>query len=1368
MSNAATPPAALRVGSAAILSKPPPNATQASSSLRLTSSAASTVAAPPHRAIPCFVLFSPQGPHPLEGLKTVTLERLSDGAVATPRRGSLRTRGSSLNRLPAGVSLPLSASTMAARHRTAKHVTASAAARASHQSTSGIRCVYDRDTRSQLLHITPGTEVDFSSCMRLPALATKPAPVVGAAATPMLFAATAVHTIVVVQFCVAAPVLSPAARHQAGAPRPQLPASPIPPPGSFHIELVLRTGTSANTVRGRNSASGSSSSGSSGGGYRLRFTNTGSGVQRHTHHTKIPLLCVRTAQWVQLFLDLEALLQSCQEAGAVIIGGGPHCRLQQLRIGSGGSAASTGGIYVRRIIAGHGLALPHPVIDHLITSGGVPGVVAVVAMPSGGAPETFRDADGEGQSSRRNSGTLQQFSSGGGSSWAPPEALRLPAEAGESLCVFVRTGEEYILSEAPALPTPTEEPSPEDVSHVRERDDSVGVTQLLLKASNCAGDVGRSLTECAEAATQGAARRRPAQAVKATATKPLTSPLSSALPPPQPQRRQLSSHQQQSPASWTSYQGHPDGGAAAVRAFKSQPRSPRVPHCTALELLRMHNHRQRLQPQPVHQFAVSGAATHTPSPADPPSPFFPFSASPLSSPVDASSLSVSDDAEMFVVREVSAAEQLAPATPPQYPANQLMTGKPPLCCPQSQPPIAEKVTHHALDAGPTGEAAVVQHERENVALEDADGEGFSTCPAAAATGFLFSSNTSTITTTTTASEASVLSVVSYSSAVELMDEMNERVRRIHTVLAGAEEEAAAAAAAVIVDRSLARGPPSRHFTPPPTAQGGRPAASTSALTALPLLEPPPLTDAAAIHSSSPPPSAPATTTPADFMKGALDDTLCDAVVAAAAVLNTPPKSPTATAKSDGVGRVAVEDHTPRLSPTSDNTKAVLELWSSTEMPLYLPSPSQRPATAAVKGASLMERLRERQATLSSSSSAASVSPVNSGDNGGLGDAPSGAMLPPTSAVTSWTFHSASLTPQSPSILRLPTARSAGEGLPGAGGAPSNHATGAERGEEAPPLWPLSELRTTAPEGVAAVVPSSRSSAGQVMKAVVWRRPVPVPGHPPSIGDATQRALQDEVRLTDTPLSRRAGAPEAESGDARRMVAWSARQNAGTISSGMHTPLSAAVASKLGVAPQQESCQGFIEAPQLCIGAQVPPLLPNGRSFSTVSSFQMWLPSSPMPTLSEGRGRYPSTTTPSSGGGDQHGGFPSNSSSGVGSGPPRPQLGVAAVLPSARPPLPPPSVVHMPQAAPGLTAPTSSSGAAMGLLPLAQQQQQTLGLPAATWTRCSPHHASVSPPEAPPNDGPLSAQLGNDEGRYLYDCVLQCYLDLARNTYVDKI
>ncbi|CAG9572256.1 conserved hypothetical protein [Leishmania major strain Friedlin] len=1373
MCNAATPRATLRAGLAAIGLKPRPNAIHTSSSLRSTSPAESPVAATPHRTVPCLVLFSPQGPRPLEGLKTVTLERPGNVAAAVPRGGYLRARGASLNRQSAGGPPSLSASaavasSRAARQRNAKHAAVSAAARASHQSSSGIRCVYDRDTRSQLLHIIPGTEVDFSSCMRLPALAATPTPASGMVATPLLFAATAVHTIVVVQFCVAAPTLSTAARHQAGASRPQLPGSPIPPPGSFYIELVLRTGTSSDSTRGRGSTNGGGSSSSS-GGYRLRFTNTGHAVQRHTHHTKIPLQCVRTAQWVQLFVDLEALLQSCKAAGAVVAGG-THCRLQQLRIGSGGSAASTGGVYVRRIIAGHGLPLPHPAMDHLVTADGVPGTMPLMPTPIGGAQEIVRDADREGHSDRRGSGTLQQRSSGSGSCWVPPEALRLPAEAGESLCVFVRTGDEHVLSEVPALLTPAEEPSREGEAHTRDSDNSVEATQVRWKANNCASDVGRGAVEWARDATQDTARRRAAQAVTAAASKPLTLPLSATLPPHQLPRRQPKPDQQQSPALLNSYRHQPESETAAARVCKRQPEPSKVLHHTALELLRMRD-QQQSQPQPAHQFTGSGAAAHAQTSAAPLSPFFPSSTSPWSSPVDAASLSASDDAEMFVVREVSAAEQLAPATPPQYPANQLMTGKPPLRCTPSQPPVANKATHHALNAGHTGEW-VVQQVGEDVVIEDAGQEGFSAPATVGATGLLFSTTSSATTTTATTSETSVLSVVSYSSAVELMDAMSERVRRIQMVLTGVEEEAAAAAS--IFAQPLGRRPPSRHVTPPPAEQGARPAVSTVTPTVPPLLAPPPpLTGAAATHSSPPPPPAPGPTAPAELMEAVLGGTPRDAVAATAAVPSLPPASPAAamaTQTCDSIARVAVAECAATTSAAPNDANAILELWSSAERPLSLPASYQRPATAAAKRTPLAERLRAHQASLSSSSSAASFSLVDGGDNDGVGDAPSAAIPPPTSAATSWTFHSVSLTLQTPSMLRIPaTSGAVGEALPRAGGASSSYTAGAEKGEGAPLLRqaprPLSESQTPAAEVVAAVMPQSKSSSGQVTKAVVWRRPVPVPGHSPSVGDATQRALQDEVRLTGTPLPGRIRAAGAESGGAGRLATWSARQNTGPTSSGMHTPLSAAVASKLGVAPQQESRQGFIEGAELCVGAQALPPPPSGRSFSTVSSFQMWLPSSSMPTLSASRGRYPSTITPFSGGGDRHCDPFSDSSSGAGGGPRPPRLGIAAAYPSAHPPMPHPSVVRMPQSAAAATLPTCNAGAAVGPSPLAQQQ--TLGFPAAAWTGDPPQHAPVSHHEAPQNDVPLSAKLGNREGRYMYDGVLQCYLDLETNAYVDK-
>ncbi|KAG5503770.1 hypothetical protein JIQ42_07286 [Leishmania sp. Namibia] len=1380
MSSAATPPAALRVEPAAMGTKRLPNGTHASPSLRSTSPAASVVSAPPHRTAPCLVLFSPRGPRPLEGLKTVTLARPGDAAAVAPGRGHLRTRGASLNRLSAGSSPTLSPAAVtaldaAAGRRTAKYATVSAAARESGPSSSGIRCVYDRDTRSQLLHIAPGTEVDFSSCMRLPALAVAPAPAAGAVAIPVLLAATALHTILAVQFCVAAPILSTAV-HRTGASRPQLPASPCPPPGSFHIELVLRTGASSNTTGRRGSTNGSSSSGS-GGGYRLRFTNTGHNAQRHTHHTKIPLQCVRTAQWVQLFLDLEALLQSCQAAGAVVAGG-PHCRLQQLRIGSCGSAASTGGIYVRRIIAGHGLPLPHPAIDHLFSGDGTTGKVVVMARSVGSEKEMDRSADEEGRSSRRGLETLQQCS---GSCWVTPEALRLPAEAGESLCVFVRTGDEYILGEAPALPVPVEAPSLEDEVHVRGRDDAEEATQARWRVNNCAGEVSRNTTGWASDATHDAARRRAPQAAKEAVTEPRTSS-SAALPLHHSQRRQSNAYPLQSPSFCTSHLSNPEGKDAAPRVLERQSKPSSVQHHTALQLLRMRDHQPQSKPQPVHQLARSGPAARASTPDDSQSSSFSSSASPSSSPDGASYLSASDDAEMFVVREVSAAEQLAPATPPQYPANQLMTGKPPLRRTQPQPPVATEVRHDQRNEEHMGKEVEGEPVRKDVALEDAGEAGFSTCAAVGAASLISSaSNSTALTTTATTPEASVLSDVSYSFAVELMEEMGERVRRIHMVLAGANEEAAAARAAATstVAQPVVKSPSSRHATRPSlfVSQGARPSVSTTIPTALsPLEPPPPLTDVPETDSPSSPLPAPVQTAPDDLMKAVLSDPSSDAVGATAVIPSTPSKPPMAvmeTVKCDSVLRVGVKDGTATALPTPEDTNAILDLWSSAEMPLRLPAPSQPPATAAAQCAPLAGRLREHQTAFSLPPSAASFSHVDGGDNGGVGGVPSGAISPPASAATSWTFQSASLTQQTPSVLRLPTTPGAvGEPLPRAGGASANYPTGAKKSIGQPPLrqamQPLTVSHTPATEVLATIIPPSKSSSGQVTKAVVWRRPVPVPGHSPSVGDATQRALQDEVRLTDTPLSRLAGVPGAGNAGARRMVAWSARQNADPKSSGTHTSLSAAVSSHSGAAPHQGSCQVLIDTTQLSVGAHVPPQPPSGRSFSTVSSFHMWLPSSSMHTFSASRGRYPSTTTPSSGR-NRHVDLPSGSSSGAGGGPPPPRLSIAAAPSSARLPLTPLSAAHMPRDALDTTEPTSSAEAAIGKSALAQQQQQqTLDFPVAALSRDSPHHASAHHHDALPSAVTPPTKFSGEEGRYMYDCVLQCYLDLKTNSYVDKV
>ncbi|KAG5481492.1 hypothetical protein LSCM1_05509 [Leishmania martiniquensis] len=1347
--NAATPPAALRVESAATGTKRAPYETHTSSSRHSTSPAASAVAVPPHRTAPCIVLFSPKGPRPLEGLKTVTLTHSSNTTAFGTGRGHVQTRGTTPDRLSAVSSLPLSG------------CAAAVAARASCPPASGIRCVYDRDTRSQLLHIAPGTEVDFSSCMRLPALASISAPAAGAAATPVLFAAASLHTILAVQFCMAVPPLSTAAR-QSGEFRPLLLASPIPSPGSFHIELVFRTGTSCSTARGRSNASS--------GGYRLRFTNAGHNAQRHAHHTKIPLQCVRTAQWVQLFLDLEALLQSCQAAGAVVAGG-PPCRLQQLRIGSGGSSATTGGIYVRRIIAGHGLPLPHPAIHHLFTGNGAAGKVAVMTSFGSGAEEMARDTNGEGLSGCLGFGTRQQRS---GSCWAMPEALRLPAEAGESLCVFVRTGDEYVLSEAPALPAPAEAPPVEDEVHSRDRDGVVQAAQMRWRASNCAGEVDEDAAGWASDATHDAAKLQATEAVP----EPLTSLTSAAQPLHRSQSQQPGPYQRRSRPLSTSHQSTPENESAALRGAKMQPRLTKEQHHTALEMLRMRDH----QHQSAHQLAGSTPATHAPAPDDPLSPSFPHPASPASFPEDASSLSASEDAETFVIREVSAAEQLAPATPPQYPTNQLMTGKPPLPRTQPQPPIATEVTHHEKGEEHMIEEMEEPPARKDAAPEDAGEGSFSGSTAGGVASLLFSAtNSSATATTSTAVEVSVLSDAPYTSAIELMEEMSERVRRIHTVLAGAEEEMAAApvTATPVVSQPVAKSPSPHHAVRPSLlmAQGARPSASTAAAPSLPPFAPPPpppLAAAAETDFPSPLLSVAAPTAPADLMQAALSGMRRDVMPAAAAICSVPLRPPPTAAmgatKHDSVSRVAVADATATAPATPGDTNAILELWSSAERPLRLPEPSERPATATDKASPRAGRLREYPAALSSPFSAASFPKVDGGNDDNFGGAPSCAISPPTSAVTSWTFQSASLIQQTPSVLRRPTTPGAeGELLPRAGGASSDDVSDAGKGNGAPPLrqalQPFGSTHRPDAEISGAIIPPSKSSSGQVTKAVVWRRPVPVPGRSPFIGDATQRALQDEVRLTDTPLSRLGGVPGVGNAGARRIVAWSARQNTGPSSSGRRTPLFTGVSGLSGVAPRQGSPQVFINAAELCAGAQVPPPPPSGRSFSTVSSFQMWLPSSSMPTLSASRGRYPSATTPSSGR-DRHGGPTSVSSSGADDGPLPPQLRITAAPSSARPPLPPPTSAHTPRAAFGTTVPTCSAGDAVRAAPLAQQQR-TQDFPVTTFSRDPPQPAFTFDPDAPPSAVPLPAQPTGKEGRYVYDCVLQCYLDLETNSYVGK-
>ncbi|KAK7195100.1 hypothetical protein NESM_000433300 [Novymonas esmeraldas] len=1149
-------------------------------------------AAPPHRAVPCLVLFSAQGPRPLDGLVTTTLSR-PGAAAAAPRRGPLQARGASVER-------PL---TSAAGRRTAKDAAVSGAARSS---PSGVRCVYDRDTRSQLLHIAPGTEVDFAACVRrLPPLAALPnSTAAGAATTAALLPPPhAVHTIIAVQLCLAAPASPP-------------PPSLVSPPSNFHVELVVRTGSSS-------PSSGAARRQGTSSGYRLRFTNAVSDVQRHAHHARIPLHCVRTAQWVQMFVDVETLLRACQSAGGVIAGGGPW-RLHQIHIGvGGGGGAGADGLYVRRIIAGHGLALPHPAVDHLVTVGGAPAT-----------------ADG----------------------WPVPEALRLPVEAGESLCVFARTGKEYVLTATPLLP-----PAPA-LQH------GSGGDLRLGHAAAVAEDAARVLPP----------RRRTAEAVAGVRDSSVSASSRPPTPPAAP--HEALPHREE----------EEEAAAAAPSTSKAQRR-------TALEQLRRREpDTQRRRVAPTAHPPLSALPVERVRDDDSSSTTAAAAAAAAGEGDEGDEDEDEDEAAMFIVREVSAAEQLAAAAAPQYPANQLMTGRPPLR--HQSPPLSA-----AAEV-----AAVRQTSTTDAAAATSGGAGATArSPASCAPHLLRSPPSPTTSISTETADASDVSVVSHSSAFALMEEMAGRVRRIHAVLAEAEEEDAATAAAAAVAAVAAASQPRRWTSPARTAApplaGRREHLTRNGGGAL---------VAEAIARLSPPPPLPSSASPVGT-----------AVKLTEAAVGSMPRGPRATAGLAACSPPPAPQAPPPPSPprraasaTPEDGNAVLELWSSAEVPLLqLPVLERPPAHATAVGlrTPLAERLRAHQAAPSSSSLPSSPSAAPTAD------ASAGAVSPPTSAVTSWTFHSAAVTPQTPFTVHRVLPAETAAGATAEAGAALQRASGPPPSATAATALATAAVSARSRVPVVEAVGPTVLSSGRGARAVVWRRPVPVPVVPRTTSDATRRALLDDVRVADTPPSppppplaaTRAVVHGDDNGSSRRVVAWADRPHTAEDSLGLHTPLLQAGEGAAGVGDGPAAAQLHVYPL-----AAAPPQPPGVcHSMSTVGSFHMWCPSSfsSAPRVSSSRGRYPSATTPSSGGG----------AGGAGGDGEALLLGTPAV--------------------------------AVGSVSEAQPPPAPAAQPPRLSIAATP--LSARPPLPPP---PLPGGPAAEVGRYVFDGVLQCYLDLKTNAYVE--
>ncbi|KPI90216.1 hypothetical protein ABL78_0598 [Leptomonas seymouri] len=1436
----------------------------------------------PVSSVPCLVLYSPQGPRPLEGLTTTnTSTSLSQRGSAdgfAGRRASLQNRTASVNR-PSGLDGPGKPA---------------AGLRGAAQTLSGIRCVYDRDTRSQLLHISPGTEADFSAFVRLPGFTRGPAVGGGGGGTSVATAVSG-HTILAVQFCVAAPVLPASERYRVDPSSQQQPQhKPVPPyfppPGSVYVELVVR----AIAGSSHNGPSMSTSSTSVRGGYRLRFTNAVHEVHRHPHHTRIPLQCVRTAQWMQLYIDVDSVMHTCAQQGGTKTAAAvatPKAtttvfRLHQLRIGAGAVPAAatdagngSGGLYIRRIVAGHGLPLPqHPGVDHVVHPAGQHSI-----------PEAMSARGGNGSDSVHNT-------------WTLPEPLRLPAEAGETLSVFVHTGEELILRTLPALPSPSPAAPP-----------------LEEEAARCSP--GHAVK--AELSSPQPELQQPQQLSTSELTHVRSGSLGSSSPSatprasvPQAKAGQESGGAQRSstPVSAQPDLHNADEGSAKPQHHELQPAavqtSPIVKpkekshrdRPTALELLRV---RQRQQHPSIHQ----AQSRPRPSRSYVNSPAIRVTEEEASS-VPSSSLSPSPlDAEVLAVQDFTSARSQAmeggvssPALMSQrsreardqrgiYEGPRRVAGQSKAARQQEEGGwyVAEgtpiKRAGGAADYPAASAPALMSSSRNPESLYPPQ-VGASKLPAsdevappsrlvrrgaltrpafslddgageASDTTTLFASatsmETSSVASAPTPSSTSSSTLSCASAAVELMREVNERVSRIRAVLT--EREGSAPSLDV---------PPRLRMNAVPMSTAAA-ASSLPAPPRAPALALPPAegltkdedsdnvaTPRAGVRRAptpsvqAPPANALRAATPLSLLAAVMgDDWRGDA--AASQTMNATAHDAGKRIESEGDGAEPTESfpHSAGAAAAASasaavadrgDTKMVLELWSSTEVPLQLPNfaaqqlrPTSRRAVshtvakgegdavayghtprAQVLTAHTLAAGGSVDAALTSYSQRAEMMGT-AGTTGEhefserRGDAP--ALLPPGSTVTSWTFQSASIEPATTFAASENTAA----GLRYASAAAAATAAGAlpredgAHGLHMPAGGPYIPFNAPA---------NGRATPHSATKAVVWRRSASAVRQREVGGRiAAQRATSDDVCLDDnTPLAQRpvrqTDIPGATTpADAVAQVKQGAVQRQELQSHLPPVPLAPTVTSLPGdgSGSQTPLTGHFLNAPSSLYTGQI-----HGKgamtttqaagttgyhgasptshlSYSTVSSFHMWLPDS-MPVQAASCMRYPSLTTPSSGAREGMGKSGGRSQQSLHSSRNTGDVATAdAMVRRAVPPVVRLSAAgNTPRVQAGALAPSrgeravkaGADGAPSALYAGQASPQAQLDRRGQTFERET--HPPVAPGQghaAPrPDDRGAPVAVTSalaDSGapkavhRYMYDSVLGCYLDLAANAYVEK-
>jgi hypothetical protein len=1371
------------------------------------------VALPPQTmsAIPCLVLFSPQGPRPLEGLTTSsTLTHRSSMDGSLKGRATLQSRTASANCLTDP------------NHHGKE---GGRVVRGLPLTPQGVRCVYDRDTRSQLLHISPGTDVDFSSLMRLPAFTRGSAGGAGGG-----------HTVLAVQFCVAAATLSAVGRHRTGGSPSPLPVPPvvplIPPPGSVHIELVVRTTTSTTTT--------TTSNVSARAGYRLRFTSAVHEVQRHAHHTRIPLQCVRTAQWVQLYIDVDSLLQACVSHRATTASTTTTafsvCRLQQLRIGAGatgtGIGVSGGGVYVRRVVAGYGVLFPpSPYLEYVVH---LPGQHSIAVAPT----------------SEPTARTLPH-------QWTLPEPLRLPAEAGEMLSLFVRTGEETILREAPvagaASPSVTRgsEEQPAEAPH-RISDTSPHPTAASRKP--------RRASACSSPSSRAATPTRPGPLSQKTPAQENRAPQSSSVPaaatPPDARSR---SHV--TPTRVRHREPLPSVTAATSAAPVGD--KPKRQHHTALELLRKQQHEQQQQcsskqesrgrscpSQSPHDVPTTVTATHASVAAE--LHGRPSGVPAVSPPSHPSSSSWPNSApDGVAVQNVSLfTDQHGRHAPPSPPTSRAQQETPALMRSEwrdseerktaavSPPPPPHLPLPNIDDRDVPVESAVPLHD-----IVDSSVTAAAATPVASVVSRHTSSVASAVLSSSTDSSATSPSLSCTSAAVTLLLEMNERVSRLHAVLAEERRQPVLTLNGMsqLCDNSDVRGSPATS-PPPPTPPTPRAAAGeqgadalaipTAAVERVPAEERPQRLDGVRViptleQAASTPVFGAAT--PLSSLSAVAGGNQRDKFIVGA-VHNTAAGPFKRGVREDGMDTVTITAATPATDV--DDTRAVLEWWSSTEVPLQLPdfsAKSSRPTSRQVERCTVVEEdegdgisdgagCAVKVACVWGPPKAASVTAAaGQTDHECLypaADERCGAPLPPLgSTATSWTFHSVSIDPAS--TFATTTAS-------GAAPLPSSHTPAAATSAAAAGALPRGSAAHHAHEpavsrraspcfgGFAAEHSSTTTTAAaarSVSKAVVWRRPATTEPQQRAGGKdrGNEQAACDNVRLgDDTPLidqpTRSAAAKHVreeahqqhyfhqQQGRAHQPPAGlplpPAPSELSADDAGCQTPLTGALSSPFHAVanrpapntfPATTTAAAAATLPATAVGSTgyhgAPP--PSHHSCSTVSSFHMWLPS-PMPVLSTSRVRYPSLTTTSSGGSGGRsatlqrtpGEGGSSAAAGVVVGraaPPAVRLSATGNAPATRQ-----ASSTLPEGGGG-----SERGPSAVVKALLSASPEITTADAEDRRRVALHDEPSNTPvlrgdsadAAAPADAAVIGDTRQAATRYIYDSVLQCYLDLESNAYV---